>query len=355
MAGVDFLKTSTGKAEVGATLEARRPCSRGDPRGRRAGRVQGRRRHPHRGRCRGLPAISPTRSWGRAGPRPGPSASAPRRCWTTSAAAAAAAGLLMAAYCRRRSSAPSATATSWRPRRSRSSSRGLTDGSVGEGQAAAFAMAVFFRGMTPRGDGGADARHARLGPGARWHDLPGPVVDKHSTGGVGDKVSLILAPVLAACGAYVPMLSGRGLGHTGGTLDKLESIPGYDDPAGPRAAAQRRARGRLRHHRPDRRPRPGRPPALRHPRRHGDGRERAADHRLDPGEEAGGRLQALVMDVKMGSGAFMPAWRRHGRWRRASSRWPAGPASPRRRCSPTWASASATPPATRSRSRRASP
>jgi thymidine phosphorylase len=60
----------------------------------------------------------------------------------------------------------------------------------------------------------------------RW-DLPGPVVDKHSTGGIGDCVSLMLAPALAACGAYVPMISGRGLGHTGGTLDKLEAIPGF--------------------------------------------------------------------------------------------------------------------------------
>ena len=88
-------------------------------------------------------------------------------------------------------------------------------------------MAVFLRGHDPGRDGGADPGHARFRPRAGLAGLPGPVVDKHSTGGIGDKVSLVLAPVLAACGAYVPMLSGRGLGHTGGTLDKLESIPGY--------------------------------------------------------------------------------------------------------------------------------
>src|SRR5204862_1799489 len=91
---------------------------------------------------------------------------------------------------------------------------------------AAFAMAVFFRDLDPRER--ITLTQAMMSSGAvlDW-DLPGPTVDKHSTGGVGDKVSLILAPLLAACGAYVPMISGRGLGHTGGTLDKLESIPGF--------------------------------------------------------------------------------------------------------------------------------
>jgi thymidine phosphorylase len=107
--------------------------------------------------------------------------------------------------------------------------RGLTDGSVGDGQAAAFAMAVFFRGMDLDERVALTRAMAASGSSMRWDrtELPGPVLDKHSTGGVGDKVSLMLAPLVAACGGAVPMISGRGLGHTGGTLDKLESIPGY--------------------------------------------------------------------------------------------------------------------------------
>ena len=104
--------------------------------------------------------------------------------------------------------------------------RGIAEGTVGEAQMAAFAMAVC---MGPGlGEAGRVALTEAMRDGGevlRWQ-LDGPVLDKHSTGGVGDPVSLVLAPALAACGAYVPMISGRGLGHTGGTLDKLESIPG---------------------------------------------------------------------------------------------------------------------------------
>ncbi len=103
---------------------------------------------------------------------------------------------------------------------------GLTSGDVSEGQVAAFAMAVFFKGMTREEAVGLTLAMRDSGTVLQW-DLPGPVVDKHSSGGIGDNVSLYLAPMLAACGLYVPMISGRGLGHTGGTLDKLDSIPGY--------------------------------------------------------------------------------------------------------------------------------
>jgi len=107
--------------------------------------------------------------------------------------------------------------------------RGIADGALSEAQIAAFAMAVLFRDMTT------DERVAftrglmASGTILRWDDLKerGPVLDKHSSGGVGDKVSLVLAPLVAACGGFVPMISGRGLGHTGGTVDKLSAVPGY--------------------------------------------------------------------------------------------------------------------------------
>jgi thymidine phosphorylase len=104
---------------------------------------------------------------------------------------------------------------------------GISDGSVTEGQVAALAMAVFLNGMNREEAVALTLAMRDSGDVLDWSDLPGPVTDKHSTGGVGDNVSLILAPIVAACGAYVPMISGRGLGHTGGTLDKMDSIPGY--------------------------------------------------------------------------------------------------------------------------------
>jgi thymidine phosphorylase len=104
---------------------------------------------------------------------------------------------------------------------------GFASGSVSHAQAAAFAMAVYFRDMTMPERVALTVAMRDSGNVLDWSDLDGPVADKHSTGGVGDNVSLMLAPILAAIGIYVPMISGRGLGHTGGTLDKFDAIPGY--------------------------------------------------------------------------------------------------------------------------------
>ncbi len=103
--------------------------------------------------------------------------------------------------------------------------QGLSNGTVSDAQAGAFAMGVCLRGLGEEGRVALTLAMRDSGESLKW-DLPGPVLDKHSTGGIGDCVSLVLAPALAACDAFVPMISGRGLGHTGGTLDKLEAIPG---------------------------------------------------------------------------------------------------------------------------------
>ncbi|AVF03072.1 MULTISPECIES: thymidine phosphorylase [Devosia] len=104
---------------------------------------------------------------------------------------------------------------------------GFASGTVSHAQAAAFAMAVYFNDMSMDERVALTLAMRDSGTVLDWSNLDGPVADKHSTGGVGDNVSLMLAPILAACGIYVPMISGRGLGHTGGTLDKFDAIPGY--------------------------------------------------------------------------------------------------------------------------------
>jgi len=105
---------------------------------------------------------------------------------------------------------------------------GIVSGQVSDAQIGAFAMAVHFQSMSMAEKTALTLAMRDSGRCLQWPGLDGPVLDKHSTGGVGDLVSIIMAPMLAACGAYIPMISGRGLGHTGGTLDKLESIPGFN-------------------------------------------------------------------------------------------------------------------------------
>ncbi len=185
---------------------------------------------------------------------------------------------------------------------------GLTSGAVSEGQAAAFAMAVFFRGMNLEERVHLTRAMTRSGVTLDWRaaDLPGPVVDKHSTGGVGDNVSLMLAPMLAACGAYVPMISGRGLGHTGGTLDKLDSIPGYvsqpDLELFRRVVAQ--AGCAIIGQTADLAPADRRLYAIRDVTATVESIALITASILSKKLAAG--LQGLVMDVKTGSGAFMP-------------------------------------------------
>src|SRR3954469_19554307 len=183
---------------------------------------------------------------------------------------------------------------------------GITDGGLSDARVGALAMALFLRDMEAAERVALTTAMRDSGSVLSW-DLDRPVLDKHSTGGVGDKVSLMLAPVLAACGAAVPMISGRGLGHTGGTLDKLDSIPGYASTPSTEVLRRvvRDAGCAIVGQTADLAP---------------------ADRRLYAVRDATGTvesiplivasilskklaegLDALVMDVKTGSGAFMPA------------------------------------------------
>ena len=182
--------------------------------------------------------------------------------------------------------------------------QGLANGQVSDAQAGAFAMAVFLNGLSD--DERVDLTLAMRDSGdvLKW-DLPGPVIDKHSTGGIGDCVSLPLAAALAACGGYVPMISGRGLGHTGGTLDKLEAIPGYStqaDEARLRQIVDRvgcaivSASGQIA-------PADKRLYAVRDVTGTVETRNLIVPSILSKKLAAG--LEGLVLDVKLGSGAFM--------------------------------------------------
>ncbi|MFV3076757.1 thymidine phosphorylase [Niveispirillum fermenti] len=185
---------------------------------------------------------------------------------------------------------------------------GLTDGSVSEGQAAAFAMAVFFRKLDNAERVALLRAMTGSGTVLDWsrEALGGPVLDKHSTGGVGDKVSLLLAPVIAACGGYVPMISGRGLGHTGGTLDKMGAIPGYQgQPDLHRLkGVVRRVGCAIVGATDDIAPADRRLYAIRDVTATVESIDLITASILSKKLAAG--LDALVLDVKFGSGAFMP-------------------------------------------------
>jgi thymidine phosphorylase len=185
---------------------------------------------------------------------------------------------------------------------------GLVDGAVTPMQAAAFAMAVFLNGMAREEVVALTRAMTRSGRIMDWRplDLPGPVLDKHSTGGVGDLVSLILAPAVAACGGFVPMISGRGLGHTGGTLDKLEAIPGYSTRPDPALLARivREIGCAVIGQTEDLAPADKRLYAIRDVTATVESIPLITASILSKKLAAG--LEGLVMDVKTGSGAFMP-------------------------------------------------
>jgi thymidine phosphorylase len=184
---------------------------------------------------------------------------------------------------------------------------GLTKGIVSEGQAAAFAMAVFFNDMSTDERVALTLAMRDSGRVLAWPQdrFGGPILDKHSTGGVGDNVSLMLAPMLATCGAFVPMISGRGLGHTGGTLDKLEAIPGYNATPGIDLFARtvERTGCAIIGQTPDLAPADKRLYAIRDVTATVESVPLITASILSKKLAAG--LGGLVMDVKTGSGAFM--------------------------------------------------
>ena len=182
--------------------------------------------------------------------------------------------------------------------------QGLANGSISDAQAGAFAMAVLVRGIGVPGRVALIRAMRDSGHVLHW-DLPGPVVDKHSTGGIGDATSLVLAPLLAARGMFVPMISGRGLGHTGGTLDKLEAIPGYlcDQPEDDFRRIVRTVGCAIVAATGDVAPADRRLYAIRDESATVESIDLITASILSKKLAAG--LQALVLDVKAGSGAFL--------------------------------------------------
>lgn len=184
--------------------------------------------------------------------------------------------------------------------------QGLADGHWSDAQAGAMAMAICWRGMTTDETVALTEAFTRSGRVLAWPEAQGPVLDKHSTGGVGDKISLMLAPMLAACGAWVPMVSGRGLGHTGGTLDKLEALPGYAvDPGDEGLRRTLKACGcAIVGASADLAPADRRLYAIRDVTATVESVPLITASILAKKRAAG--LQGLVLDVKLGSGAFCP-------------------------------------------------
>lgn len=182
---------------------------------------------------------------------------------------------------------------------------GVTDGSISDAQIAAFAMAVYCRDLDVPSRVALTCAMRDSGAVLDWPGLAGPLLDKHSTGGIGDNVSLVLGPVVAACGGYVPMISGRGLGHTGGTLDKLDAIAGYNSLPGLELLRRtvRRAGVAIIGQTGELAPADGRIYAVRSATASVENISLITASILSKKLAEG--LDALVLDVKCGNGAFM--------------------------------------------------